>query len=153
MSPICVLVAKNVELKMINEATLIGRIGKKDIRSLKDGSEVATLYIATSKKWRDDKGAQTEQTTWHNVNFFNKLADIVKHYAHVGGLVYITGEIHNKQITHGEKQGQWAYSVTANKITLLPSGSKKDSPETKLSPENQRFAEELSEEFVDDIPF
>jgi single-strand DNA-binding protein len=140
---------------MINEATLIGRIGKKDIRPLKNGTEVATLYIATSKKWLDANGNQTEQTTWHNVNFFNKLADIVKRYAHVGGLVYIKGEINNKQIEKGERQGQWAYSVTGSQIKLLPSSTKKNGQETKPqeSPENQRFAEELGDEYIDDIPF
>jgi single-strand DNA-binding protein len=136
---------------MINEATLIGRIGKKDFRSLKNGSEVATLYIATSKKWLDDKGAQTEQTTWHNVNFFNKLADIVKRYAHVGGLVYIKGEINNKQITQGERQGQWAYSITASQLKLLPAGKKDNSQDNPISA--QQKAHESDKEYDDSIPF
>lgn len=111
---------------MINEATLIGRIGKKDSKTLKNGSEMALLSIATSRKWIDGNGQQQENTTWHNVNFFNKLAEIVNKYAEVGGLVYIKGEINNKQITSGEREGQWAYSITGNQIKLIPTGAKKD---------------------------
>ncbi|KTD02653.1 single-stranded DNA-binding protein [Legionella feeleii] len=115
---------------MINEATLIGRVGKKDVRPLKNGTDMATIYLATSKHWIDKSGEKQEQTVWHNVNFFDKLADIVNKYAHVGNLVYIKGEINHKQIKEGEKAGQWAYSITANQIKILPSGAKKDASES-----------------------
>jgi single-strand DNA-binding protein len=116
---------------MHNEANLIARIGKKDIRTLKNGTDMATLYVATSKKWTDGDGKKQEQTTWHNVNCFHKLSDIVKRYANVGDLIHIKGEINNKQVTSGEKAGQWSYSITATHVTLLPNGSKKeDKPST-----------------------
>jgi single-strand DNA-binding protein len=133
---------------MINKATLLARIGKKDSKELKNGIMMATLYVATSRKYKDSKGESQETTVWHNVNFFNKLAEIVNKYAHVGDLVYIEGEINNKQITTGEKQGQWAYSVTGNEIKFLPTGRKK-SDESKA---DKKVIDETS--FNDDmIPF
>jgi single-strand DNA-binding protein len=131
---------------MINEATLIGRVGKKDTKELKNGSEMSTIYLATSRKWLDVKGAQQEQTVWHNVNFYNKLSDVVKKYVEVGALVYIKGEINHKQIASGEKQGQWAYSITASQIKILSYSKKQDSKSSQ--------ATATTEDFDDDsIPF
>ena len=133
---------------MINKATLLARIGKKDHKELKNGSMMATLYVATSRKYKDSKGDAQEITVWHNVNFFNKLAEIVIKYAHVGELVYIEGEISNKQITQGEKQGQWAYSITGSEIKFIPSGKKKAAESDHKKKELQK------DDFEDDmIPF
>ena len=136
---------------MINEATLIGRVGKKDIRTLKNGSEMATLYLATSNQWTDKSGVKQEQTTWHNVNFFDKLSEIVNKYAHVGNLVYIKGQINHKQIPEGEKKGQWSYSITANQIKLLPSNKKTEEEPTKVVKPSPSY--NAVPEFNDQIPF
>lgn len=135
---------------MINKATLLGRIGKKDTKEIKNGSTMTNLYIATSRKYKDSQGDSQVVTTWHNVNFFNKLSDIVSKYAHVGEMVYIEGEINNKQITKGEREGQWVYSVTGNEIKFIPTNKKKsDSDDPK--PQDKSLPEA---EFHDDmIPF
>lgn len=120
---------------MINKATLMGRIGKKDTKELKNGGSMTNLYLATSRKYTDSKGDQQVITVWHNVNFFNKLADVVKKYAHVGDLVYIEGEINNKQMVNGDNPGQWHYSVTGSEIKFIPTGKKK-TEESNNSQEN-----------------
>lgn len=140
---------------MINEATLVGRIGKKDTRVLKNGGDMTTLYIATTRKYADSNGDKQEVTTWHNVNFFNKLSEIANKYAHVGDLVWVRGEISNKKIEHGEKAGQWLYAITGSAIQLLPSGKKKDA-ESKPSQEKKAPVkkDDVYDEFDDSsIPF
>ena len=131
---------------MINKATLLGRIGKKDTKTLTNGTELTSLSIATSKKWMDKSGTRQETTTWHKVDCFNKLAEIAAKYAHVGDVIYIEGEIQNKKY---EKDGQtkWLYSVTASELKLLPQGEKKEGTGEAPPPAvNQSLAE-------DDIPF
>ena len=143
---------------MINEATLIGRIGKKDIRDLKNGTEMATLYMATAKKWVDTDGVMQEKTVWHNVNFFGKLPEIIKKYAHVGDLVYIRGEINHKQIVDGDKKGQWSYSITGSQIKFLSSSKRSaekeapvvSKPAVPKAPAPKTYAQY---EFDDQIPF
>lgn len=114
---------------MINKATLLGRIGKKDIKDIKTGGFMVNLYMATTKKYKDSTGEPHEVTTWHNVNFFHRLADIVKAYAHVGNLVYIEGEINNKKLEYGVNAGQYHYSITGSEIKFI-SASKKNGDET-----------------------
>lgn len=111
---------------MINYAMILGRVGKKDNRTLKNGGEITSLSIATSKKYKDASGTSQEQTTWHNVSCFSKLSEVANKYVHVGDLVFVQGEIQHKKIESGERAGQYAYSVHANEIKFVPSGRKSE---------------------------
>lgn len=144
---------------MIHEATLIGHVGKKDIRQIKNDREMATIYLATNRRWKDSNGVKQEQTVWHNVNFFNKMVDIVKNYVHVGNLVYIKGDINHKQIPTGERAGQWTYSVTAKEIRFLKENKKSFSNEIdsiKSNEEEKPIQLNIHNEdyfYDDDLPF
>ena len=134
---------------MINTGTLLGRVGKKDTKTTKNGSNVTVLSVATSKKYKDSQGTAQEITTWHNVNCFSKLSDVASKYVHVGDLIYVTGEIQNKKIESGEKAGQYMYSILANEIKFIPK-QKADSGDKK--PEKEKEVD--NDEFDDDeIPF
>lgn len=109
---------------MINSAMLLGRVGKKNTRILKNGGEVTVISVATTKKYRDRSGENQELTTWHNVNCFSKLSEIATKYVNVGDIVFVQGEIQNKKIEQGEKAGQYMYSIHANEIKFIPSGNK-----------------------------
>jgi len=133
---------------MINQAMLLGRVGKKDNKQLKNGGEMTVLSIATSRKYKDSTGAAQEQTTWHNVSCFNKLAEIANKYVQVGDLVFVQGEIQNKKIEQGERAGQYIYSVHANDIKFIPKGNKS----AGQSKPNQEKSQQSN--FIDDeVPY
>ncbi len=133
---------------MINQAMLLGRVGKKDNKQLRNGGELTVLSLATSRKYKDNTGAQQEQTTWHSVSCFSKLAEVANKYVHVGDMVFVQGEIQNKKIESGDRAGQYAYSVNASEIKFIPTGKK--SSESKPAQEKKPQANG----FIDDeIPF
>lgn len=134
---------------MINLAMLLGRVGKKDTKALKNGGEITMLSVATSRKYKDSSGQYQEQTTWHNVSCFNKLAEIASKYVQVGDLVFIQGEIQNKKVESGERAGQYMYSLHANDIKFIPKGNK-SSGESKPSQEKKPQANGFQD---DEIPF
>ena len=134
---------------MINYGMILGRVGKKDVRTLKNGGSLTSFSVATSKKYKDSSGQNQEQTTWHNVACFSKLAEIANKYVHVGDLVFVQGEIQNKRIESGDRQGQYAYSIHANEIKFIPS-AKKSEAQSKPSQEKNDF-DILDEDYV--IPF
>ena len=109
---------------MINKVSLLGRVGKVSIKDLKAGGKMTTIYLATSRRYTDSNGQKQELTTWHNVNCYQKLAEIAEKYVKVGELVYVEGEVSNKKIERGEHAGQWRYSVTANEVQIIPSGNR-----------------------------
>lgn len=136
---------------MLNNASIIGRVGNKKIRPMSNGEEIVSLSIATTKSWKNKQGEKEEKTTWHNVNFFRKLAEIAGQWVEVGDLIYVDGEINYQPITSGVREGQYAYSVTANQLKMLSSGNKKkDEPSSRSAPKNKNKHEE---ELDDDIPF
>lgn len=134
---------------MINMAMLLGRVGKKDTKTLKNGGEMTMMSIATSRKYKDSSGTYQEQTTWHNVSCFNKLAEIAAKYVQVGDLVFIQGEIQNKKVETGERAGQYLYSLHANDIKFIPKGNK-SAGESKPSQEKKPQANGFMD---DEVPF
>ena len=139
---------------MINEAILVGHVGKKDTKTLNNGGEITVISMATTTKYKDSSGEKQTRTTWHNINCFSKLAEIAAKYVHVGDIIYVHGEINNKKIETGERAGQYIYSVTAQDIKFLPGGKKKDA-ESKPSQEKKAPVkkDEIYDEFDDSIPF
>jgi len=134
---------------MINVAMLLGRVGKKDTKKLKNGGEITVMSIATSRKYKDSTGEYQEQTTWHNVSCFNKLAEIASKYVQVGDLVFVQGEIQNKKVENGERAGQYMYSLHANDIKFIPKGTKQ-ATQSKPSQETSQRAMGFQD---DEIPF
>lgn len=125
---------------MINEAILVGNVGKKDTKTLKNGTDITVLSIATTTKYMDSSGEKQTRTTWHNVNCFSKLSDIASKYVNVGDLIYIRGEINNKKVEAGERAGQYMYSVTAQDLRFFPKrkdGESKPSQEKKTATKPQ----------------
>jgi len=112
---------------MLNSVSLIGRLGKEvEVKVLQSGMKVATLTIATSESYKDKTtGEKVEQTEWHQVNLWDKLADIAEKYLMKGSLVFIEGKIQTR--TYDDKNGEkrYATSIKGNSLKML--GSKGDS--------------------------
>ena len=70
----------------INKVILIGNLGKDpELKFLQSGQPVANFPIATSEKWKDKSTGETkEQTEWHNIIMFGKLAEIAGQYLKKG---------------------------------------------------------------------
>ena len=78
----------------LNKVMLIGRLGKDpELRYTPSGSPVATFNIATDESYKDKDGKKVENTDWHRVVVWNKLAEICGQYLKKGSLVYIEGKL------------------------------------------------------------
>ncbi len=77
----------------INKVILVGRLGKDpEVLYIPNGGAVANLQVATSESWRDKQtGEMREQTEWHRVVLFGKLAEVAGEYLRKGAQVYIEG--------------------------------------------------------------
>ena len=135
---------------MINKVQILGRIGKKESKTTRNGSNMTSLSIATNRKYIDSKGNQVDNTTWHTVYFFNKIADIADKYTEVGDLVYIEGEINNKKIEDANGS-RWVYSINGSEIKLLPNG-RKNSGQNYDKPKEEPNSN-AEDPFDDGLPF
>lgn len=82
---------------MFNKAFLLGNLGRDpEVRSLPSGQAVANFPMATSRKWRDRDGNQQEQTEWHQIVCFGRLAEIAGQYLTKGKQVFVEGRIQTR---------------------------------------------------------
>lgn len=84
--------------KGVNKVILIGNLGQDpELRYMPSGGAVANLTLATSETWRDKQtGEMRENTEWHRVVVFGKLAEIAGEYLRKGSQVYIEGQLRTR---------------------------------------------------------
>lgn len=79
----------------VNKVILVGNCGRDpEIRYLPSGSAVANVTVATSSRRKDrNSGEMIEDTQWHRVTFFERLAEIVGEYVKKGSPIYVEGRL------------------------------------------------------------
>lgn len=106
---------------MFNKAFLLGNLGRDpEVRSLPSGQPVANFPMATSRKWRDRDGNQQEQTEWHQIVCFGRLAEIAGQYLTKGKQVFVEGRIQTRSWDDrntGEKK--YRTEVVADNFQML----------------------------------
>ena len=103
----------------LNRVTIIGNVGKDpEIKTFASGNKVASITLATSERYKDRNGEQKEDTEWHSVQAFGKLADIVERFIHKGSLLYLDGKIRTRSY---EADGRTVYrtEILADHIQML----------------------------------
>ena len=74
---------------MLNKVILIGNVGKEpEVRAFPD-TKVANLTLATTEKYKDKQGNLQDATEWHNLQVWDKLAEIVEKYVKKGAQIYV----------------------------------------------------------------
>jgi single-strand DNA-binding protein len=79
----------------VNKVILVGNCGRDpEIRYLPSGGAVANVTVATSTRRKDkNSGEMVEDTQWHRVTFFERLAEIVGEYVKKGSPIYVEGRL------------------------------------------------------------
>ena len=106
----------------VNKVILVGNLGRDpEVRYLPSGDPVANITIATSSKYKSKTGEMVEETEWHRVTFFGKLAEIVGQYLKKGRSVYVEGRIKTRKYTDKDGVEKYATDIIANEMQMLGS--------------------------------
>lgn len=147
----------------INKVILVGHLGKDpEVKYLPSGSAVANITVATSESWKDKQsGDKQERTEWHNVVFFNRLAEIVGEYLKKGAQVYVEGSLRTRKWQDKEGKDRYTTEIVASEMQML--GSKQGAGgggsynEDSAAPSRSSAAPSApaggAPDFDDDIPF
>src|SRR6187551_3464398 len=103
-----------------NKVQLIGNLGNApEIKTFENGKKVANFRMATSETYRNAKGEKIEETQWHNLVAWGKIAEIVEKYLSKGKEVAIEGKLINR--SYDDKQGNKKYvtEIQVNELLLL----------------------------------
>jgi single-strand DNA-binding protein len=153
--------------KSLNKVTLIGHVGKDpEIRYSGSGMAIATFGLATNDNRKDPTSGQwVEHTEWHNIKYFDKLAEVCNQYVKKGKQIYVEGKIQTRKY---EQDGQTKYftEILGNDLILLggaqgTSGTPMNGPSTASTSRAPAAASspapepdyEPAQAPVDDLPF
>lgn len=100
----------------INKVILVGNVGQDpEMRYMPSGGAVCNLSIATSESWNDKaSGEKKEQTEWHRVVLFGKLAEIAGEYVKKGTQLYIEGELRTRKWTDQAGVDKYTTEIVVN---------------------------------------
>ncbi|MDX3907872.1 MAG: single-stranded DNA-binding protein [Pigmentiphaga sp.] len=83
----------------VNKVILVGNLGRDpEVRYTPDGAAICNVSIATTSTWKDkNSGERREETEWHRVVFYNRLAEIAGEYLKKGRSVYVEGRLKTRK--------------------------------------------------------
>ena len=105
----------------VNKVILIGNLGRDpEMRYTPSGSAVCNVSLATTRNWKDkNSGERVEQTEWHRVVFYDRLAEIAGEYLKKGRSVYVEGRLKTRKWQDKEGKDQYTTEVIAEQMQML----------------------------------
>ncbi len=142
---------------MVNKVMLIGNLGQDpEVRHTNSGQPVANLRVATSRRVKDRDGNWNDQTEWHTVVCFARLAELAGQYLHKGSKIFVEGRLQTRSWEDREGKKQYRTEVVCENLKFLDSRS--DAGNSGASGGGSRGGGASSDEGQDfptddDIPF
>jgi single-strand DNA-binding protein len=138
----------------LNKVFLIGRLTKDpELKNLPSGKSLCQISIATDRFYTDKDGNKKQETEFHNVILFGRLAEIASQYLKKGSLVFIEGRLRTRNWEDGSGNKRSRTEIIAERIQLGP----KAAPKEELPPIEEKeeipIVEEEEEINIEDIPF
>ena len=105
----------------VNKVILIGNLGRDpEVRYTPNGSAVCNVSLATTRNWKSkDSGERQEETEWHRVVFFDRLAEIAGEYLKKGRPVYVEGRLKTRKWTDKDGVEKYTTEIFADQMQLL----------------------------------
>lgn len=105
----------------VNKVIIIGNLGKDpEVRYLPSGSAICNITVATSRQWKDkNSGERQEETEWHRITFFDRMAEIAGEYLKKGRPVYVEGRLKTRKYTDKDGVEKYATDIVATEMQLL----------------------------------
>ncbi len=105
----------------VNKVILVGNLGRDpEVRYTAEGSAITNISVATTSQWKDrNSGERREETEWHRVTFFGRLAEIAGEYLKKGRSVYIEGRLKTRKYTDANGVEKYATDIIAEQMQML----------------------------------
>lgn len=103
-----------------NKVQLIGHVGQEpEIKTFDGGKKVANITIATNETYTNNKGEKVENTEWHRITAWGKVADIIEKYVIKGKEIAIEGKLTHRSYDDKDGNKRYITEIVANELLLL----------------------------------
>ncbi|MDH2051196.1 single-stranded DNA-binding protein [Achromobacter marplatensis] len=162
----------------VNKVILVGNLGRDpEVRYNPEGGAICNMSVATTSSWKDKAtGEKREETEWHRVVLYNRLAEIAGEYLKKGRSVYLEGRLKTRKWQDKETGAdRYSTEVVADQMQMLGGRDEGDSaaperqpqraPAQRPAPQRNEYADQRSgaapqselaanlADMDDDIPF
>jgi single-strand DNA-binding protein len=105
----------------INKVILIGNLGRDpEVRYTPNGAAVCNVSVATTRNWKDkNSGDKVEETEWHRVVFYDRLAEIAGEFLKKGRPVYVEGRLKTRKWADKDGKDNYTTEIVAEQMQLL----------------------------------
>ena len=138
----------------VNKAIIVGNIGRDpEVRYAPSGTAVCNLSVATTRAWKTKDGEKQEETEWHRVVFYDRLAEVADEYLGKGSAVYVEGRLKTRKWQDKDGIDRYTTEIVGEHMQMLGG---RDSAQTAQKPAAQKPAAKKADSFDsmdDDIPF
>ena len=143
----------------VNKVILIGNCGRDaEVRHLPSGQPVANVSLATTTRRKDrTTGEMVEDTQWHRITFYERLAEVARDYVKKGRAIYVEGRLKYGKYTDNQGVERNTVDIIATDLTLLGSREEGQSEPRQAAaqqrPAQRQAAQQAQDDLDDDIPF
>jgi len=105
----------------MNVILLSGNLGNDpEVRYLPSGQPVANFSLATTERWKDKStGEKEEDTDWHQITAWGRLAEICGEYLSKGSRVNIVGRVKYEKWEGRDGNTRWATKIIASRMEMV----------------------------------
>ncbi len=136
----------------LNKAQLIGNLTRDpELRTTPNGQNVCSFGVATTRRWKDQtSGSMKEQTEFHNIVAWAKLAETCNQYLRKGSKVYVEGRIQYRQWEDQTGQKKNRTEIVCESMIMLDKKGATPAPAAAPAPVTDEPSADVK---VEDIPF
>jgi len=105
----------------LNKIFIVGRLTRDpEQRTMPNGNSVSNFSVATNRTWTNQSGDKQEQTEFHNIVAFGKLADICNQYLNKGQLILVEGRIQTRSWEDSDGNKRYRTEIVAEGMQMGP---------------------------------
>jgi single-strand DNA-binding protein len=103
-----------------NSVRLMGFLGNDpEVKTISEKKKVANVSIATNDSYKNDKGEKVEETQWHNLVMWDRLAGLAESYLRKGSEISIEGKLTSRSYTDKEGIKRYVTEILVNDVQML----------------------------------
>ncbi|MEK7154941.1 MAG: single-stranded DNA-binding protein [Patescibacteria group bacterium] len=140
--------------RSLNKVQLIGNMTRDpEMRYTPQGTAVCTFGIATNRTWVTDSGEKREETEFHRIVAWNKLAELCSQLLFKGRRIYVEGRLQTRQWTGQDGQSRQATEIVIEDMIILDSKRQGEQEPGQEAEPQAAEAAPVADVPSEDIPF
>lgn len=140
------------EYHMANKVILVGNLGRDpEIHTTQSNAVVAQLSLATTRRVKNADGTFGDETEWHRIVCFTKMAEVARDYLSKGRQIYVEGRLHTRKYTDKQNIERWVTEIVCEKIQML--GRRDDGAQAAAPTAPQQSTPAPTPTYDEEVPF